>query len=66
MRTGLVGRFAVAFRLVFPTWHDTGPVPRVGCQDAVISYQVEARRRHEGGQFLEQFVGGQQQVRRAV
>ena len=57
MRAGLVGRLGLRLGLVFASRHDLGAVPGAGRQDAMIADQVEAWRRHEGGQFLEQFEG---------
>ncbi len=57
MRTGPVGRFGLGCRVIFAAGHDTGAVASAGGQNAVVPYQVESRRRYEGGQFLEQFHG---------
>jgi|GEM_PF-6379576 len=52
-RTGPVGRLRPGFGLVSISQHDSGPVASAGCQDAVISYQVEPWGRYESSQFLE-------------
>ena len=42
----------------FRTRHDLRPVGGMGRQHAMIAHQIQPRRRHQGGQLLEQFLGG--------
>ena len=44
------------------TGHDLGSVRASRGQHAVVAYQVETWRRHEGGEFFEQFLRRQQQL----
>ena len=43
-----------------------GAIPGVGGQDAMVSDEVEARRRHQGGEFLYQFQWRQDEKGRTV
>ena len=66
MRTRLAVAFAGRPGLVVDARHDPVAVSRVGRQDAVGANQVEPWRRYESCEFLEQFVGRQNQVGSAV
>ena len=46
--------------------HDLFALTGVRGQDAMVSHQVEARRRHQGGEFLYQLQGREQQVGGAI
>ena len=52
--------------LFFGARYDLCPVGAVGRQDTMVTHQIEPSWRHQSSQFLDQFQGGQHQVRRAV